>query len=76
MKKTVHTAPNPNGKGWVNRYGGEVVSCHRTRENAVQRGRDIAREYRTEHNIHNTDGKIGRKNSYGNDPNPPKDKNR
>ena len=29
-----------------------------------------------EHSIHNMDGTIGRKNSYGPDPNPPKDKNR
>ena len=75
-KKTVHTVPNKDGKGWVNKYGGDEVSRHRTKENAVDRGRDIARQHKTEHNIHNKDGQIGRKNSYGNDPNPPKDKNR
>jgi hypothetical protein len=76
MKKTVHTVPNPDGKGWVNKYGGDEVSRHRTKDNAVDRGRDIARNRQTEHSIHNTDGKIGRKNSYGPDTNPPKDKNR
>jgi len=74
--KTVHTVPNPEGKGWVNKYGGDEVSHHRTKDNAVEKGRAIAREHHTEHNIHNTDGTIGRKNSYGNDSNPPKDKNR
>ncbi len=75
-KKTVHIVPNPAGKGWVNKYGGDEVSRHRTKDNAVDKGRDIARDHQTEHNIHNTDGTIGRKNSYGPDANPPKDKNR
>ena len=75
-KKDVHTVPNPAGKGWVNKVGGAVESKHRTKENAVERGRNIARENRSEHAIHNKDGQISQKNSYGNDPNPPKDKNR
>ena len=36
--------PNADGKGWVNKVGGEVESRHRTKENAVERGRDIARD--------------------------------
>lgn len=75
-KKTVHTTPNPEGKGWVNQVNGDVVSRHRTQENAAERGRDIARDLHTEHAIHRRDGTIGTKNSYGNDPNPPRDKNR
>jgi Uncharacterized protein conserved in bacteria (DUF2188) len=74
--KNVHTTPNPDGKGWVNQVGGEVVSKHRNQENAAERGREIARENHTEHAIHRRDGTIGRKNSYGNDPIPPRDKNR
>lgn len=75
-KKDVHTTLNPNGAGWVNTVGGEAVSHHRRKDTAVDRGRDIARSNRSEHVIHNTNGQIGRRNSYGNDPNPPKDKNR
>ena len=75
-KKSVHTVPNPDGKGWVNKQDGEVISRHRTKENAVDRGRSEARKDRTEHTIHKQDGTISKKNSYGNDPNPPKDKNR
>lgn len=71
--KSVHTVPNPDGKGWVNKVGGEVESRHRTKENAVDKGRDIARDVHGEHVIHNKNGQIGEKNSYGNDPNPPKD---
>jgi hypothetical protein len=75
-KPTVHTVPNPRGSGWVNEINSVPVSKHRNKENAVEQGRDIARARETEHVIHNTDGRIGRKNSYGGDPNPPKDKNR
>ncbi len=75
-KKNVHTTPSPTGTGWVNQVGGEVVSRHRTQTNAAKAGRQIARGEHSEHAIHRRDGTIGRKNSYGNDPNPPKDKNR
>lgn len=68
----VHTVPN--GPGWANKVGGEVVSNHRTKENAVERGRSIARGNESEHAIHNRNGRIGEKNSYGHDPHPPKDK--
>ena len=73
-KKDVHTTPNPKGKGWVNQVGGEIVSRHRNKDNAQDRGRDIARDNQSEHTIHRRDGTIGEKNSYGKDPNPPKDK--
>ena len=75
-KSEVHTTPNPNGSGWVNQVNGEVVSSHRLKERAVERGRDIAQDRQTEHAVHNLNGQIGRKNSYGGDSNPPHDKNR
>lgn len=75
-KPTVHTVPNPRGAGWVNEINAKPVTQHRTKDNAVERGRELAQQRHTEHVIHNTDGRIGRKNSYGGDPNPPKDKNR
>lgn len=43
-KRNVHTVPDPEGKGRVNKVGGEVESRHRTKETAVQRGRAIARQ--------------------------------
>ena len=70
----VHTVPNPKGSGWINEVGGKVVSEHRKKEPAVDKGAGIARKLETEHTIHKKDGTIGEKNSYGNDPNPPKDK--
>jgi len=75
-KRDVHTVPNPDGAGWVNKVGGDVASRHQRKDTATERGREIARDNGSEHVIHNTDGTIGRRNSYGNDPNPPKDKNR
>lgn len=36
-------------------------------------GREAAKRDGVEHTIKNLDGTIGQKNSYGNDPNPPKD---
>ena len=62
-KKDVHSVPNPAGKGWVNKVGGEVASRHRTQENAAERGREIARENHSEHAIHRRDGTIGTKNT-------------
>lgn len=75
-KAGIHTTPNPAGKGWVNQQGGEVLSNHRLKERAVEQGRIDAQRDKVEHAIHNRDGRISEKNSYGNDPNPPKDRNR
>lgn len=75
-KPEVQTTPNPDGAGWVNQVGGQIVSTHRLKERAVDKGREEAQARHTEHAIHNRDGQIGRKNSYGRDENPPKDKNR
>lgn len=71
----VETTPNPNGSGWVNTLNGEQVSKHIKKEPAVDKGRSIAIDNAAEHTIKKQDGTIQKKNSYGNDPNPPKDKN-
>jgi hypothetical protein len=64
----IHTV-HKNG-GWVNELeGGEVVDgTHATKEEAVAAGRGRAKHDRTEHVIHNEDGTISERNSYGNDP--------
>ena len=66
----VHTVPAP---GWWNVRDGKVLSKHRRKSEAVEAGRVIAQQLEEEHTIHNADGVIGEKNSYGNDPIPPKD---
>ena len=72
----VHTVPaEGERKGWWNKKDGRILSRHRLKETAVAAGRQMAKEMKVEHTIHGADGVIGEKNSYGNDPNPPKDKN-
>ena len=69
----VHTVPVPNSKRWCNKHDGRVISRHNSKEVAVGVGRVAARRLRVEHTIHLEDGTIGEKNSYGNDPCPPRD---
>ena len=58
------------GDAWKNREEGQEawISEHSSKEQAVQVGRDLARERKVEHIIKNKDGTIGERNSYGNDP--------
>lgn len=44
------------------------------RKKAIEKARQIAKHQKSELVIHNKDGKISDKDSYGNDPHPPKDK--
>ena len=64
----VHTTPNPEGAGWINQVKGKVTSNHRLKDRAVEAGRKLAQARQMEHFIHNADGSIGKRNSYGNDP--------
>jgi hypothetical protein len=71
-KPPVHTVKT--GSGWANKQGSQVVSEHRKKPAAEAEGRREAKRDQTEHVIHGRNGRIQEKNSYGNDPNPPKDK--
>jgi len=64
----VHTVPAP---GWWNVMDGKTLSKHTHKDDAVDAGRAMAQKLEVEHTIHNADGQIGEKNSYGNDPHPP-----
>ncbi|MGN7359957.1 DUF2188 domain-containing protein [Paenibacillus sp. SAF-054] len=70
-KPSVHTVPSPQG-GWDNKQGGSVTSHADTKAEAQKLGRLAALEDKTEHVIHNRDGRISESNSYGNDPFPPR----
>jgi hypothetical protein len=72
--RPVHVVPH--GDSWaVKREGSDrASSVHPTQAAAEQAGRQIARADKTEFNLHGRDGRVGAKYSYGNDPNPPKDK--
>ena len=68
----VHTVRR--GDGWASRREGSerVSKTYPTKTEAQQAGRNTARREGTEHLIHNREGKIGERNSYGNDPHPSK----
>ena len=69
---THHVVPNPKD-GWdVKRGGADRVSSHHdTKQDAIDRGREISRNQHTELRIHNRDGRISGSDSHGNDPFPP-----
>lgn len=73
-KKNIHIVPD--GNRWaVKREGKESpLSTHRTKELADNTGRPVARRDKVEIVIHGKDGRIQDKDSFGNDPYPPKDK--
>lgn len=75
MAKTQHVVPNPTS-GWDVKKGGSDKSTKHfdTKQPAVDYARDLAKKQEAELVIHNKDGKISQKDSYGNDPCPPKDK--
>lgn len=74
MDKNIHIVPK--GERWAVKEVGKEgpISTHRTQELARQAGIPVAKQNRSELVIHNKGGKFRDKDSYGNDPNPPKDK--
>lgn len=73
MAKGDITTYNEDGT-WKSKVEGSSRAAHAGGTKAEQQaiGREMARDRKVEHTIRNLDGKIGSKNSYGNDPNPPK----
>ena len=72
--KNVHVVPH--GKDWaVKREGGErASSVHSSQAEAWNKARDSARNDKGEAFLHNRTGQIRERETYGHDPNPPKDK--
>ena len=75
MKKSHHVVPANDG-GWnVKKGGAEKASKHfEDKNDAVQYARDVSRNQNSELYIHKKDGTIQRKDSHGNDPIPPRDR--
>jgi hypothetical protein len=73
-KKNIHTVYNSGGEKWKNKEEGvkKAVSSHRKKDPAVGKGAQVAKKKRVEHLIHGKKGKIQSRNSYGNDPFPPR----
>lgn len=70
--KGQHVVPHPDGWAVVGAGNSRVTSVHQTQEAATNRAREIARSERSELVVHGRDGRIRQKDSYGNDPHPPK----
>ena len=68
--RNVHTTYNKAAHNWRNLSEGasRPGKTYPTKEEAKSAGRQTAVNRRVEHLIHNQDGKIGARNSYGNDP--------
>lgn len=73
MGKHQHVTPHPQG-GWQVKGSGNHRATVRTKTQSEARtiAREIAINNKSELVIHGTDGRIREKNSYGNDPYPPK----
>jgi len=71
-KKNQHVVPHP--KGWAVKSEGNPTptSVHRTQANAISEAQKAAQKGKSELFIHNREGQIRERNSYGNDPHPPK----
>jgi hypothetical protein len=74
MGKNQHVTKNPSG-GWNVKGAGnsKATVIKETQKEANDAAREIAKNQQSEVVIHGKDGKIRDKDSYGNDPVPPKD---
>lgn len=71
MGKNQHVVPH-NGQWAVKGAGNvKVTSTHRTQQEAIDAGREISKNQRSELVIHRPNGQIRDKDSHGNDPYPP-----
>lgn len=69
-KTNVHTTYNKEEQNWRNISEGasKPSKVFETKTEAQAAGREIAVNRGVEHLVHNQDGKIAQRNSYGNDP--------
>ncbi|MBW7571202.1 DUF2188 domain-containing protein [Caproiciproducens faecalis] len=73
MGKNQHVTPHPGGGWQVKGAGNEKATVRTSRQSdAITVARNIAINQQSEVVIHRPNGQIREKNSYGNDPFPPK----
>ena len=70
--KNQHVVPHNNG--WAVKGAGndKATAVHETQADAINHARSIATNQQSEMLIHGQNGRIRERNSYGNDPFPPK----
>jgi len=67
-----HVVKRSGGWAVVGEGNSRDTSIHPTQQEAIERAREIAVNQQSEVLIHGEDGKIRDRNSYGNDPFPPR----
>lgn len=72
MGKNQHVVPHKNGWAVKGAGNSKATSIHRTQEAARKAARNIAINQKSEVVIHKPNGQIRDKDSYGNDPFPPR----
>lgn len=72
--KNQHVVPRTDGWAVKSEGSSKASVIKPTQEKAIKEAVKIAKNQKSEVVIHGRDGKIRDKDSYGNDPNPPKDK--
>lgn len=73
-RNNIHIVQRGDQWGTLREGGDRVSNLHDTQAEAIEVGRDMARQGQGELLIHGRDGQIRARDSYGNDPCPPKDK--
>jgi hypothetical protein len=73
-KKNQHVVRREDGWAVRGERNTRDTSHHPTQADAIGAARDIARNQRSEVVIHDRQGRIRDRDSYGNDPNPPTDR--
>ncbi|MCA3270201.1 MAG: DUF2188 domain-containing protein [Thalassospira sp.] len=72
MAKNQHVVPNNGAWGVRGEGNSRLTSRHETQADAIAVAREIAQNNQSEMFIHGVNGQIRERNSYGNDPCPPR----
>lgn len=70
--KNQHIVPHPEGWAVKPEGGNKASGVFSTQSEAIAKGKEIAKNQQSELFIHNREGQIRERNTYGNDPHPPK----
>jgi hypothetical protein len=71
-KKNQHVVPNNNGWSVKGEGNSKASSNHSTQSEAISQARANAKKNGSEMLIHGKNGQIRERNTYGDDPHPPK----
>ena len=70
--KNQHIVPHPGGWAVKSEGSSRASRVFETQKEAIAKGTEIAKNQQSELFIHNRQGQIRERNTYGNDPHPPK----